>query len=159
MRAKSVNDKENEISSTAVCQKTQISTDNNMGRPIGEKEISTHGPNAKRKPCPRKPISQRRVTFENNESNSTIVVTNRELSTALINLKKKVLQNQTDYEKLLALLFAEKKEKWFLQSKLAQRDDQIKNLEQQIKVMNESRFCKDLIQLNESTTTTIEGSS
>lgn len=90
-------------------------------------------------------------------SMNALVATNCELTNTVIDLNKKILDKQNEYEKLTILLFAEKKEKWFLQHKIERRENTIKELERTIQTLRDSKYCDDLIQLNDFTTTAVEG--
>lgn len=151
MRAKSIHYKEKDNSPVAD-QNRQLSPSNSTTKANekvkGESRVESTV-SAKRKFIGA-PIQRRRGTSENDTSKSMIVATNCKLTNELIDLNHKVSEKQKNYEKLMVLLFAEKKEKWFLQQKLARRDNTIKELLRNIEDMHESKFCKDLIQLEDS---------
>lgn len=166
MRAKSIHYKEKDNSPVAD-QNRQLSPSNRTtkanAKVKGESRVKSTV-SAKRKfigasNSASKSFQRRRVTSENDTSKSMIVATNCKLTNELIDLNHKVSEKQKNYEKLMVLLFAEKKEKWFLQQKLARRDNTIKELEQKIEDMHESKFCKDLIRLDDSVPATDEGKS
>lgn len=104
-----------------------------------------------------KSILKQKPLSEKDSSMATIVATNCKLSNTLVDLNRKIIEHQKEHQKMMVLLFVEKKEKWSLQQKLARRDATIKELEQKIKDTEEAKFCQDLISLNNSVPPTNEG--
>lgn len=100
-------------------------------------------------PTKRKAIlKQNQSEYDSTNSMTEIVATNCNLSNNMVELTHKLLAKQSDYEKLMIHFFAEKKEKWFLKQQLARRDSKIDELERAVKDLRESRFCDDLIRVN-----------
>lgn len=83
------------------------------------------------------------------KSMNSVVATNCKLTNTLIDLTRQLSQKQLDYERLMIRYFAEKKEKWFTQQKVERRDRTIENLNRELKDLRESRFCNDLIEMND----------
>lgn len=75
--------------------------------------------------------------------------TNCKLTNTLIDLTRQLSEKQLEYERLMIRYFAEKKEKWFLQQKVERRDRTIENLNRELKDLRETRFCDDLIEMND----------
>lgn len=83
------------------------------------------------------------------KSMNSVVATNCKLTNTLIDLTRQLSEKQLDYERLMIRYFAEKKEKWFLQQKVERRDRTIENLNRELTDLRETRFCEDLIQMND----------
>lgn len=140
-RSKSVHDREKENS-------PEVSeASSNRKRPL---LFVTPNPNEKSvAPAKRKAILKHNHQSDPTNSMAEIVATNCTLSNNMIELTHKLLDKQSDYDKLMIHFFAEKKEKWFLKQKLARRDSKINELERALKDLKESRFCDDLIRIND----------
>lgn len=106
-----------------------------------------------------KSILKQKPSTENDSSMATIVATNCKLTNTLVDLNRKIIEHQNEHEKMMVLLFVEKKEKWSLQQKLARRDATIEELQEKIKDTEQAKFCQDLISLNNSIPSTDEGKS
>lgn len=140
-RSKSVHDREKENS-------PEVSeASSNRKRPL---LFVTPNPNEKSvAPAKRKAILKHNHQSDPTNSMAEIVATNCTLSNNMIELTHKLLDKQSDYDKLMIHFFAGKKEKWFLKQKLARRDSKINELERALKDLKESRFCEDLIRIND----------
>lgn len=88
---------------------------------------------------------------------NSVVATNCKLTNTVIDLTCKLSEKQLDYERLMIQYFAVKKEKWFIQQKVERRDRTIANLNRELKSLKESRFCNDLIEINEAESENIIG--
>lgn len=155
-RAKSVSDRDKDVSSEESPTKRLC-----FGR-NGESSNAKDTRNSKRKPlvlfnttdAPAKSVQKKNPSpeFDNSKLMSEVVASNCKLSNTLIDLTKKLVDKQSDYEKLIAQYSAKKKEKWSLQQKLFNRETRIAELQGTLKQLIDAKFCDDLIQIDESAT-------
>lgn len=151
-RAKSVDcrGKENDGELEAFDGKQQSalkSAQTDKTEPVRKRKLAALNPS----PTPAK-VAKLNPAAESDASKSmnSVVATNCKLTNTLIDLTCKLSEKQLDYERLMIKYFAEKKEKWFLQQKVERRDRSIANLNRELKDFRESRFCNDLIEINDT---------
>lgn len=113
---------------------------------LGKRKLSGLNPS----PIPAK-FAKLKPDAENDGSKSmnSVVATNCKLTNTLVDLTSKLSEKQLDYERLMIRYFSEKKEKWFLQQKVERRDRTIENLNRELKHLHDTRFCNDLIEMND----------
>lgn len=122
--------------------------------PLGKRKLAA--PNTSSTPAK---IAKLKPATDSDASGSinSVVATNCKLTNTLIDLTRQISEKQLDYEKLMIRYFAEKKEKWFLQQKVERRDRTIENLNRELKELRETRFCNDLIEINDVESENVKG--